>query len=68
MTSNSLTENVEHDIPSQSLKTTFELHPSIIFQNPICVVSSTFVGSSDPKPYWSIGRTNCLYYSTRVDL
>ena len=32
MTSNSLTENEEHDIPSQSLKTTFELHPSIIFR------------------------------------
>ena len=31
MTPNSLTENEEHDIPSQSLKATFELHLSIIF-------------------------------------
>ena len=32
------------------------------------MVSSTFVGFCDPKPKWSISRTNCLYYSTRVDL
>ena len=31
MTSNSLAENEEHAIPSQSLKTIVELHPSIIF-------------------------------------
>ena len=40
MASNSLTENEEHDIPSQILKTNFGLHAS--------VVSGTFVGSSDP--------------------
>ena len=48
MTSNSLTENEEHDIPSQILKTIFGLHASVIFFTPICVVSSTFEGSSDP--------------------
>ena len=48
MTSNSLTENEEHGIPSQILKTIFGLHASVIFQAPICVVSSSFVGSSDP--------------------
>ena len=31
MTSDSLTENVKHDIPSQILKTIFGLHDSIIF-------------------------------------
>ena len=31
MTSNSLTENKEQDIPSQILKTILELHASIIF-------------------------------------
>ena len=48
MTSNSLTENEEHGIPSQILKTIFGLHASVIFQTPKCVVSSTFEGSSDP--------------------
>ena len=49
MISNSLRENDEHDIPLQILKTIFGLHASIIFYTPICVVSSTFVGSCDPK-------------------
>ena len=31
MTSNSLTENEEHDIPSQILKTIFGLRASVIF-------------------------------------
>ena len=44
MTSNSLTENQEDDIPSQILKTILGLHASVI-----CVVSSTFVGFSDTK-------------------
>ena len=32
MTSNSLTENGEHGIPSQILKTIFGLHASVIFR------------------------------------
>ena len=68
MTSNSLRENEERDIPSQILKIIFGLHASVIFKTPICVVSSAFEGSSDTKLQWSIGRTNSLYYSTRVDL
>ena len=32
------------------------------------MVFSTFVGSCGPKLKWSISKTNCLYYSTRVDL
>ena len=35
MTSNSLTENEEHDIPSQILKTIFGLHASVIFASVI---------------------------------
>ena len=31
MTSNSLTENEEHDIPLQILKTIFGFHASVIF-------------------------------------
>ena len=34
MTSNSLTENEEHDIPSHILKTIGGLHASIIFLDP----------------------------------
>ena len=33
MTTNSLTENEEHDIPSQILKAIFGLHVSVIFRN-----------------------------------
>ena len=67
MTFNSFTENEEHDIPSQILKTIFGLRASVIFK-PQHVISNTFVGSWDPRPQWSISRTSCLYYSTRVDL
>ena len=49
MTSNSLTENEEHDIPSQILKTIFGLHVSVIFQTQICVISCSFEGSYDPR-------------------
>ena len=44
MTSNSLTENEEHVIPSHIFKTIFELHASVIYYAQICVVSNTFVG------------------------
>ena len=38
MTYNSLTENEEHHIPSQILKTIFGLHASVIFLDPnMCV-------------------------------
>ena len=49
MTSNSLTENEEQDITPNILKTIFGLHASVIFQTQICVVSSTFEGSWDPR-------------------
>ena len=38
MTTNSLTENEEHDIPSQILKIIFELHASVIFKPQFSVV------------------------------
>ena len=34
MTSNSLPENEEHDIPSQILETIFGLHATVIFLDP----------------------------------
>ena len=46
----------------------FELYAPDIFQTAICVVSFTFVCWFDPKLYWSIGRTNCWYYSTNEPL
>ena len=49
MTSNSLTENEERDIPSHIFKTIFGLHASVIFKTQICVVSSSFDGSYDPR-------------------
>ena len=36
MTSNSLTENEEHDIPSHFLKTIFGLHASVILDPNMC--------------------------------
>ena len=68
MASNSLTEDEGHDIPSQIFKNIFGWHASVIFQTSICVVSNLFVGSFDPRLKWSIGRTSCLYHSTRVNL
>ena len=48
VTSNSLTENDEHDIPSQILKTIFGLHASA-FLTQKCMVSSSFLDSFDLK-------------------
>ena len=48
ITSNSLTENEEHDSPSQILKTILDCMPQL-FLDPKSMVSSSFVGSSDPK-------------------
>ena len=40
------------------------LHPNMCRFQYICRV---LCSSSDTKLWWSIGRTNCLHYSTRVD-
>ena len=92
MTSNSLTENEEHGIPSQILKTIFGLHASVIFRPqyvwfpvhlkghliPLCyqtlVVNwqnwlfTLFHQSRSVLSPNPISRTNCLCYSTRVDM
>ena len=47
MTSNSLTGNEEHDIPSQILQTIFNCMPQL-FLYPNMSISSTFVGYFDP--------------------
>ena len=45
----------------------FGLHTSVIFSTQYVLFPSREYWC-DPKLYWSIGRTNCLYYSIRVDL
>ena len=47
MTSNSLTENEEHNIPPQILKTLFGLHALVIFNNMGDFYSNTIAGSWD---------------------
>ena len=71
MTYNSLTENEEYNIPSQILKIIFGLHASVIFRPQYVwfpVHFRVIWSHSPPKLWWSIGGTNCLYYSNRVDL
>ena len=46
----------------------FGLRASVIFLTPISVVAFIFVCLFDSKLLWWIGRTNCWYYYTRVDL
>ena len=50
MTSNSLTENEEHDIPSQILKTIFGLHASVIFRPTYVWFPSHLKGHMIPDP------------------
>ena len=48
--------------PLTNFATISGLHASVILRPQLtCLVSSTFVGSSDAKLQWSIGRTNCFY-------
>ena len=42
-TSTSLTQNEEHDIPSQVLKTIFDCMPQLFLDPNMCVVSGPFV-------------------------
>ena len=46
----------------------YECMPQLFFRPQKCVVSGPCVCCFDLKLYWSIHRTNCLYYSTRVDI
>ena len=70
MTSNSFTENEEHDIPSHILKTIFGLRASVIFETQICVVSSTLVSSTFviPDPSGQLAELIVYITSTRVDM
>ena len=49
MTSNSLTWNEEHDIPSQILKTIFGLHASVIFKPQYVWFQTHLYGSEIPN-------------------
>ena len=68
MTSNSLTGNEEHGIPSHILKTIFGLRASVILETQICAVSSSFVGSLIPDPRGQLAEIIVYITSTRVDL
>ena len=48
MPSNSLTDNEEHDIPSQFLKTILDCMPQLFLDHNVFVFRA-FVGSCDPK-------------------
>ena len=65
MTSNSLTENEEHDILSQFLKTIFELHTSVDLLGPnMCGFQSICIPNSSGQ----LTELIVLYHSTRVDM
>ena len=66
MTSNSLTYGMKNTISPHKFWRPFWI--ACLSYYPICVVSCSLGHWLDPKLLWSIGRTNCSYYSTRVDL
>ena len=67
MASNSLTENEEHDIPSQILKTIFGLHASVIFQSQYVWFLTHLWGPEIPKSSGKLAEL-IVYNSTWVDL
>ena len=54
--------------PLTNFEDLFGLRASVIFYTQICGVSCSFGHWLDSKLQWSIDRTNCSYYSTRVGL
>ena len=69
MTSNSLTENEEHDIPSKILKTIFGLHASVLFLRPKYVWFPVHLkGPMIPDPSGQLAELIVQIISTRVDL
>ena len=71
MTYNSLTENEEHNIPSQILKTMLDCKPQLFLDPNICglqYICRVLWSQTPPKRQWSIRRIKCWYHSTRVDL
>ena len=68
MTSNSLTENEEQDIPSHILKTIFGLHASVILRPKYVWFSVHLKGAVIPDPSGQLAELIVYITSTRVDL
>ena len=68
MTSNSLTENEEQDIPSHNLKTIFGLHASVIFRPKYVWFPIHLKGRMIPDPSGQLAELIVYITSTRVDL
>ena len=67
-TSNSLTENEEHDIPSHILKTIFGLHASVIFETQYVWFPVHLKGTVIPDPSGQLAELIVYITSSRVDL
>ena len=68
MTSNSLTENKEHAIPSHILNTIFGLHASVIFRRKYVWFPVHLWGPVIPDPSGQLAELFVNITSTRVDL
>ena len=68
MTFNSLTENEEHDIPSQNFKTVFGLHACYFFRPQYVWFLAHLLGPVIPNSSGQLSELNCLYYFNREDL
>ena len=68
MTSNSLTENEEQDIPSHNLKTTFGLHASVIFKPKYVWFPVHLNGPKIPASSGQLAELIVYITSTRVHL
>ena len=68
MTSNSLTENEEQDIPSHILKTIFGLHDLVIFRPKYVWFPVHLKGLVIPDPSGQLAELIVYTTSTRVDL
>ena len=68
MTSNSLTENEERDIPSHIFKIFFGLHASVIFLDPNVWFPVHLKGPMIPDPSGQLAELFFYITSTRVDL
>ena len=68
MASNSLTENEEHDISSQILKTIFGFHASVIFRPKYVWFPVDLEGPVVPDPSGQLAKLIVYITSTGVDL
>ena len=67
MTTYSLTENEEQDIPSYILRTTFGLHASVIFKPKYVWFPVHLKGPEIPDPSGQLAELIVYITSTRVD-